>query len=197
MMISKRFKEKIEDKVIILGLSSAAVLLTLTDVLGRSLLSFPSHRTSLRRVLRQVENNRAPSISENFETLKEVSGYNLRVILCRLEKKGLIRRSKKGAELTPSGKEFAAKIMDKAKNFSVWDGKWRLITFDIPEKCCYQRNWLRYVLTLHEFKPLHKSVFLGKFALPEEVYKEIQRRGLVGYVRILTVGEVDEQGIFT
>jgi DNA-binding transcriptional regulator PaaX len=51
-----------------------------------------------------------------------------------------------------------------------WDGKWRIVIFDIPEKKRVSRNALRAKLRDLGFKELQKSVFV----FPYECRKEIE-----------------------
>lgn len=189
----KFFKQKLGDQIIIIGLSSLAVLATIAEAVGRTALSFPDRGTSLRKILRDLENRNIRGFEEYLSILKEISGYNLSVILHRLETKGLIRKIAKEYRPTNKGNLFLKKIHNTSnKNQIEWDGKWRLITFDIPEKLRQERNWLRHSLQAAHYKMLHKSVFVGKFPLDEETYKSIYHKKLDRYVRILTVGEIDE-----
>ena len=62
-----------------------------------------------------------------------------------------------------------------------------IIAFDIPEKHRSQRNWLRFSLKDLGFTMLQKSVWFGKFKIPEEFIVEIKKRGLINWVQILGV----------
>ncbi|MEK9194715.1 MAG: hypothetical protein AAB884_02795 [Patescibacteria group bacterium] len=191
-------KEKINNKLIKLGLSSIAVLMAVTDNVLARLLSFPEKSDSIGRALKKMNDATASlkTSKEYLEELQEISGFNLRVILGRLEEKGLIVREKnKNYRLTDVGSKFLGNTKDKIMLRKQWDGKWHLVTFDIPEKRRSDRDWLRYVLQLHEYKKLQKSVFLGKFALPERIFREIYDRKLNACVRLLTVGEIDEENL--
>lgn len=190
---SKIFKEKIENQTIKIGLSAAAVLLTLSDAALKAFLAFPDPHDSINKALKNFHSLSPTPFKEYFDELKEISGFNLRMILLRLERKGLISRTSGDHKLTPRGREFMQRLKAKIEHNSKWDGKWHLVTFDVPEKKRYDRAWLRSVLSLSGYEPLHKSVFLGKFALPEEIYREIYSRKLKNYVKLLTVGEIDEE----
>lgn len=192
MKQQKQFRENLDNKLIILGLSSVAVLLAVADAGVTSLSSFPNKRTSLGGVMRRLNRRNSKSVGEYLEMLKEVSGFNLRVILHRLEKKGLIRRHTDKYEPTNSGRELSRRFKRKINHFAHWDGKWRLISFDIPESRRRDRDWLRGVLEVWGFERFHKSVFVGKFPLPDSVFKEIYQRGLMKCVRLLTIGETSE-----
>lgn len=189
MFRGKRIRQKIGEKTFIIGLGSLAVLMALAE----EVLSFPDHRTTIGQVLYRLENRK--SVKEYFEELKvkELSSFNLQKTLHRLEAKGLIKKTKNGRAITPIGKKLVKKFKKEIDSLSKWDGKWRLITFDVPEKKKNDREWIRYVLKNNGFKPMHKSVFIGKHALPARVYGEIYERKLVDYVRFLTVSDIDEE----
>ena len=189
------FRRQIGDQVIKLGLSSLAVLGMIGEGAGQLIVSFPSKSTSIHQVLRSVDKLTVPSFSEHLSALKEVTGYNLSVILRRLRERGLVEKTRKEYRPTRLGKIFLKSVL--RGNFGKkpkWDGKWRLIIFDIPEKFRSERDWLRYNLRTSHYKMLHKSVFVGKFPLEEETYRSIYRKRLNRHIRILTVGEIDEGG---
>ncbi|MBI4034170.1 MAG: hypothetical protein HY378_01295 [Candidatus Brennerbacteria bacterium] len=189
----KRFKEKVGDVTITVGLTGLAVLLSLGDAAITAFLRFPSHRTTIGQAYDRAIRLQPKSIGEYLAELKEISGRNFYLTLRRLEERGLVKRTPKGPKLTSLGLRFTENVKNKIVHFDNWDNKWRLITFDIPEKQRHDRDWLRYVLNSHNYKPLHKSVFVGKFPLPDWVYKDIRDKGLIKYTRLLTVGEIDEE----
>jgi len=75
-------------------------------------------------------------------------------------------------ELSKEGKYIALTYdIDNMKIFRhPWDKKWRIVTFDIPEKIKKVREALRFHLKNLGFKELHKSVFV----LPYECRNEIE-----------------------
>ena len=141
--------------------------------------------------------SRSLSVNDYLEILKEVSGVNLANTIHRLKKRGLIFGPDGNYSPTPLGRQFISSFKKKNLDRLTWDGKWRLITFDIPEARRRDRNWLRWLLRLHKYKQLHKSVFLGKFPLPEEIYREIYSKKLASFIHILTVGEIDDENKFS
>ena len=78
-------------------------------------------------------------------------------------KNGLLRWNKRFLELTAKGKEKLRewkrceyKILCPEK----WDGKWRVLIFDIPEKQKHLRNKVRVTLWAIGFKHLQHSVWV-------------------------------------
>jgi DNA-binding transcriptional regulator PaaX len=82
----------------------------------------------------------------------------------RLKEKGLIDfvdDQKLALKLTDSGKEQAilASLKDTGQ---IWDGKWRIVFFDIPEKRRKSRDILRMRLKQWGFEPWQKSIWASK-----------------------------------
>lgn len=81
----------------------------------------------------------------------------------RLVKQGLLIYKDGNLSLTPKG-EKELRLMDeemyKVKKPRRWDGKWRVLTFDISEKRRHLRNRIRTVLYSVGFVRLQDSVWL-------------------------------------
>ena len=187
------FNEKVKNKIFKIGLAGAAVLLVVADTAGHILSGLADSGGSVGRAMRYIDRNQPKSLREYFEILKEEAGINLSEAIYRLKRKKLIAGSGGDYTLTPLGKQLAEKLKKRISYRLNWDGKWRLTTFDIPEKRREERGWLRGVLKMHEYKQLHKSVFLGKFPLPEEIYREIYNRKLAAFIHLITIGEIDDE----
>lgn len=65
--------------------------------------------------------------------------------------------------------------------------------FDIQEKKKYFRNWLRAELGLLMFKQLQKSVYIGKYPIPDDLYQDLIKNNLFQDVHIFTINEADKQ----
>lgn len=68
-----------------------------------------------------------------------------------------------GYQLTDRGREYLARSEFSVAEFvppRKWDGKWRLVAFDVPEKRRHIRDHLRTHLTRLGFYPLQQSVWL-------------------------------------
>ena len=86
-------------------------------------------------------------------------------LLGRLKQKGYItfeiRGGKKFARITELGKkrlrEQQQRLLQASKR---WDRKWRIVTFDIPERYRHVRDQVRYELREAGFVQLHKSVWI-------------------------------------
>jgi len=122
----------------------------------------------------------------------------VRVALRRLEKKGYIRSlGEKNAwkfELTKEGRDQLKKkmieeivILKPAK----WDGKWRMVVFDIPEKYRQARNALRGKLEHIGFLYLNLSVWVHPFECRNEINAIVEYYGVGKYVRYAIVDSFD------
>ncbi|MDD4990202.1 MAG: hypothetical protein PHW31_02725 [Candidatus Pacebacteria bacterium] len=116
--------------------------------------------------------------------------------LQRLQKDGLIQKdpTDKFYCLTEKGKEFVSYIENRfliLKN--PWDKKLRVIIFDIPEQKRHWRYYLRKELELMQYKQLQKSVYVGKYPLPQSLIKEIEENDLGKDIHIFTVDKADRQ----
>ena len=66
---------------------------------------------------------------------------------------------------------------------NLWDGKWRTVIFDIPEKLKSARNALRDKLKEVGFHELQKSVFVFPYECKDEIDFIIEFFNLRQYVR--------------
>jgi CRISPR-associated endonuclease Cas2 len=73
-----------------------------------------------------------------------------------------------------------------------WDGKWRMVIFDIPEDARDKRDQLRWLLKKRGFIKLQASVFVNPYPLNREALKYLKQSGLMSYIRIAKIEEFDE-----
>jgi DNA-binding transcriptional regulator PaaX len=74
-----------------------------------------------------------------------------------------------------------------------WDGKWRIVVFDIPEKIKRARDALREKLKDLGFYELQKSVFVFPYECREEIEFVIEFFNLRKYVRIGVLESIDNE----
>ncbi len=117
----------------------------------------------------------------------------------QLHKRGVVRISKKDdryfIELTQKG--ALEMLMEKAgmDHQGAWDGKWRLIIFDIPEKAHLQRDRLRWLLKKNGFIKLQASVFINPYPFNRQAIAYLEETGLNKYIRILRVDDMGDDKI--
>lgn len=115
----------------------------------------------------------------------------IRQSLRRLEKLGFVEMEESKYALTEKGKELVGYVLYRKKiKKQKWDGKYRVIIFDIPENKRDVRAWLRYELSLLGYKKLQQSVFISKKPLPADIIKEIKKQKMGNYVNYLLVDKV-------
>ncbi len=74
-----------------------------------------------------------------------------------------------------------------------WDGKWRIVIFDIPEKLRNGRDTLRQKLKNLGFYELQKSVFIFPYKCEDEIEFIIEFFNLRKYVRFGILETVDNE----
>lgn len=105
-----------------------------------------------------------------------------------LREKGFLETSKTDQgkiimKLTSKGRDemILKKILEEKK----WDGKYRVVIFDIPEKNRKLRNILRYKLKEWKFEPWQKSVWAGKKDVTKHLRGFIKEIGISEWVRVI------------
>ncbi|MEK7149381.1 MAG: CRISPR-associated endonuclease Cas2 [Patescibacteria group bacterium] len=191
--MDKKIKILINDLPFKVGASSLAIIMCLGEgvfkILG-GILEGPSRLTVGKAA--KIGGNLG-SVQQYYKEIKRLRENSLHTALWRLNKKGLIKKKNNGFQLTSIGLKYFKRI--KNNQFKKWDGKWRIVMFDIPEKSKKEREWLRNQLYGLEYKSLQKSVFIGKFPLSEDLFREIFKKSLRDYVNLITVGEIDNEEI--
>lgn len=188
MAIEKKIK--IPQKI---GFMSLAILIGLAEgvVIGASgILEGP--KSNIGRAYDKTTNRK--TLMERYEDLKNFKSKSARTVLWRLTRKGLIEKRDGNYFLTTLGLEFLKRQKKKSVE-SKWDGKWRIIMFDIPEKIKTERQRLRSQLLSLNYHMLQKSVFIGKQPLKREIMEEIIQKDLNKHVRLITVGEIDDESV--
>ena len=110
----------------------------------------------------------------------------------RLRKDGLLSKENtltaKGMRYISRGennqKQYPKRFYEKGK-----EEKIVLVTFDIPEKKRGYRDWMRSALSSMGMEPLHKSVWVGKTAIPEDFLNDLQSSRLLDCVEILEISK--------
>ena len=98
--------------------------------------------------------------------------------------------------LTDQGKKKAITFnIDnlEIKKPKVWDKKWRMVTFDIPERKRAARDVLRETLKRMGFYEFQKSVFVHPYPCQNELDYIIEYYEIRSYVRIVLAAELDNE----
>ena len=98
--------------------------------------------------------------------------------------------------LTEQGKKVVLLFdLDKIKiqNPLVWDGKWRIVMFDIPEKKRNARDALRDKLKELGFREVQRSVFIHPFPCDEEISFIVEVFEIRNCVRLAEVNKISNE----
>lgn len=121
----------------------------------------------------------------------------VRTALHRLKKRELIYCERKGKQLlfalTDEGEKEVDNIKLKLKMTAAkaWDGRWRVLIFDVPEKLRGKRDLLRYKLIGFGFKQLQKSVWVYPYKLPQEFVNLWKETGILKHCVIFETADVN------
>jgi DNA-binding transcriptional regulator PaaX len=112
-----------------------------------------------------------------------------------LRNRGVIEIVKKNSQefLKLTKKGALRVLLEKAKvvKHLPWDGKWRVLIFDIPEDFNVARDRFRKLLKQNGFVKLQASVFISPHPLSREAIGYLGEVGLIKFVRIMKVEEMD------
>lgn len=81
----------------------------------------------------------------------------------------------------------------KVKPMKKWDGKWRIVTFDVPEKARYVRDGIRQALKRMKFFEYQKSVFVHPFECQDEIDFIVEFYEARPWVRFITADSLDNE----
>ena len=114
--------------------------------------------------------------AREFEELQDVTDRELyRSVYHAIGKKYLEITPRRGGgaiRLTEAGKDVVGRAAIRALRPvvpAVWDGKWRLVLFDIPESHKQSRDGFAGSLKLLGFTPIQKSAFVFPYDCFEQV----------------------------
>lgn len=114
----------------------------------------------------------------------------------RLVNSKLIKKSansSSGYAFTPQGRNRAIEILIqlRSKQNPQWDGRWRVVIFDVPEQRRHDRYFLRQQLRAMDFHLLHKSVWVSPYDPPPFFRQLLSTSKLLKNSRILLVESMD------
>lgn len=110
-----------------------------------------------------------------------------------LKKHKYIQQSGHAFKLTPKGQEKVKYIKWKLKkvDFKKWDKKWRIFSFDIPEKKRQLRENLRKKLRLLNFVHLHDSLWITPLAIENDIRELLELLEIKYFVRYMIVEKIN------
>lgn len=131
----------------------------------------------------------------NREELRKEVNYLYRI---KLINKGKNEDGSINIIITEKGKLRALNYqLENIKNKKQkWDGKWRMVSFDMPEKFKRGRDALRQKLKKIGFYELQKSVFIVPYDCKEEIGLLVKYFDLNKYVRFGILEFIDNEKHF-
>jgi len=157
-------------------------LISLGEMVPRPFESPYEHMRRLRRAARGIPEPKKWEYNRAIRQLVE----RKQVIISREEGKVFIQLTQKG-KLNALFKRLSHV---KSKG-SKWDGKWRLMIWDIPETSRKQRDAVRWFVKSLGFYQLQRSVFILPSELPIDAVNYLEESGLNKFIRFLRVDKID------
>jgi hypothetical protein len=123
----------------------------------------------------ETPNRRNISFADILKISKQKNSYSRSTK--NLVQKGLLSFENRGGEIvikiTDKGRQTANKLflgeIDIKKKRTTWDGKWRMVIFDIPEKKRKTRDLIRFHLKRLGFLQIQGSVWIYPYPCEEIV----------------------------
>jgi hypothetical protein len=117
----------------------------------------------------------------------------LKIYIAKLKSQGLILENTSGQiSLSSKGKKKLTSFQNSPSlNKDIYrlvkNGRVTVISYDIPVAFNRERNMLRDMLRMLDFRLIHKSVWVGTGGVPEKFLADLQRLKIMNYVEILEV----------
>jgi len=123
--------------------------------------------------------------------------HNYHRTIYRLKKDGFIKKENDIYKLTSLGEKEAFFSFLKTSGHFIrshdqkWDGKWRMIFFDVPEKKRRYRDELRSMLRIIGFKEFQKSIWIYPHRVPEFLKEILFEENIKQYTRLITTYSIE------
>ena len=147
-----------------------------------------------------------PFLNEDYNENQAWKRFNIRYLkrtLHRLEEQKLVETTEENncqvVKITERGKRrvLRAAIDELAVTKpKVWDNKWRMISYDIPEHLKSLRKVFREYLRAWGFYPIQESVFLHAYPCLNQVEFLREYLGIGEYVRVFSVSKIENDQLF-
>lgn len=140
------------------------------------------------------------SEDQTKKTVKDLRISRLRTLIKRLKKQNDVQLLRENGKLilklTEKGKikllKYDLKNL-KLKKPKKWDGKWRLIVYDVPEKKYLIRDVFRRYLKSMKFVKLQASVYLTPYPCETEIELLRNYYDIINEVVVLTVSGIEQE----
>lgn len=159
----------------VLALASLPVLVMGAAAMGNAIQCFKMFEGSKRYSKKQIS-----SAVDSIKRQKLIEYVSDR------DGKTIVKITKRGESKL---RAFAINLIE-IKKPKRWDGKWRLVIFDIPIRFTKGREALRYYLKKLDFYQFQKSAWIYPYPCEDEIIFIADFFGVGKYVEILTVENV-------
>ena len=159
----------------VLAVASIPVLVAGAGVMGNAVQCFKMFKGSRKYSKKQI--NSAVDNINNQKLIEYVTDKNGKTIV-KITKKGEARL-----------RQFSIDLI-KIKKPKKWDGKWRIVMFDIPMRFTKGREALRYHLKDLNFFQFQKSIWVHPYPCEDELIFITDFFGIGQYVEILTAERI-------
>jgi DNA-binding transcriptional regulator PaaX len=135
---------------------------------------------------------------QHFE--KRARERELKRVLHYMKRKKLVTSADydHGIKITAAGRRRARAAAFKnlkIKRPAKWDGRWRLVFFDIPESKRPARWMLITKLRRLGFQPLQRSVWIHPFPCREEIEAVVKNYDIQRFVTLVETAHIDNQTV--
>jgi len=159
----------------VLALASLPVLVFAASAIGNAVQAFQVFKGTKKYSKRQIQS-----------AVESIQRQQLIEYVADKEGKTIIKITKKGQTRLRS---FDIDLM-KIKKPKKWDGKWRLVMFDIPIRFTKGRESLRFHLKDLDFFQFQKSAWVCPYPCEDEIIFIADFFGVGKYVEVLTVERI-------
>lgn len=128
--------------------------------------------------------------------------YFLKYNLKRLKEQKVVEIIKEGEQeivkLTKKGytKYLKFKLEELSLKGKAWDGKWRIVIYDISKFKRNQQNAFRYILKYINFLLLQKSVYLTPYPCEEQITYLREYFGIGDEVLLIRADYIENENIY-
>lgn len=118
-------------------------------------------------------------------------GKQTRGVLAKLKKNNWIEKISQDDEIyyqiTTSGERELDRVLKPLKETGKWDGRWRLVIFNVPEKKRDLRDRIRRALTRLGLGILQPSVWITPKDIKNDIEKIKQKLDIANYIKFFVV----------
>lgn len=159
----------------VLAVASIPVLVFIAAAMGNAVQVFKQFESSKHFSKKQIKNS-----------INHLYRQKLIEYVADQDGKTIVKITKKGETRL---RAFAIDLIE-IKKPNKWDGKWRLVMFDIPMRFTKGREALRYHLKELNFFQFQKSAWIYPYPCEDEIIFIADFFGIGKYVEVLTVENV-------